>query len=141
MKIKIKRFDKSLPLPAYQTSKAAAFDLYARESVTIEAGKVGRVPMNVAVEVPPSHWVLVAARSSLHKKGLMLANGIGIGDEDFAGDQDEYQALLLNFTDAPVTVNKGDRLTQMMVLSVERAEILEVDRLEQPNRGGVGSTG
>lgn len=141
MKIKIKRFDKSLPLPEYQTAKAAAFDLYAREGITIGPHTVGKVPMNVAVQVPPGHWILMAARSSLHKKGLMMANGIGVGDEDFAGDGDEYHALLLNFTDKAVTIEKGDRLTQMIIMKTERAEIQEVDHLSQPNRGGIGSTG
>lgn len=141
MKVIFKRFDTSLPIPAYQSSKAAAFDLYARETVSIKPHQVGRVPLNIAVQVPPGCWALVAARSSLHKKGVMLANGIGIGDEDFAGDSDEYQAVLLNFTDQEVTITKGDRICQMMIMSVERAELVEVEYLVAPNRGGIGSTG
>jgi dUTP pyrophosphatase len=68
MKIKIKRFDKDLPLPKYQTEGAAAFDLTAREEVTIAAGKIGYIPVNVALETPHDHFLLIAARSSTHKK-------------------------------------------------------------------------
>jgi dUTP pyrophosphatase len=102
MKLKVKRFDKNLPLPEYKTDKAAALDLYARVDTTIFPHKVGYVPLNIALELPQNHWALLAARSSLHKKGLMMANGIGVGDEDFCGDNDEYQSVLFNFTDQEV---------------------------------------
>jgi dUTP pyrophosphatase len=82
MDIKIKRFDKELPLPTRQTAGAAAFDLTAREAVTIQPGTVGYVPLNIAVETPPGYFMLLAARSSTQKKGLMKANGIGIIDPD-----------------------------------------------------------
>jgi dUTP pyrophosphatase len=68
-------------------------------------------------------------------------NGIGIIDEDYAGDENEYHAALRNFTDEPVEIKKGDRLVQMMVLPVERAELVEVETLGNPNRGMSGSTG
>ena len=141
MQIKVKRFDTSLPLPEYKSAKAAAFDLYSRETLTIAARQVGYVPLNIAVELPPHHWALVAARSSLHKKGLYLANGIGIGDEDYCGNDDEYRAALLNFTDQPVTIEKGERLCQMIILPREQVELIEVDSLGSKNRGGFGSTG
>jgi len=141
MKLKIKRFDKSLPLPEYKTDKAAALDLYARVDTTIPPKEVGYVPLNIAIELPKEHWALVAARSSLHKKGLMMANSIGVGDEDFCGDNDEYKAILLNFTDQEVMVKKGERLAQLIVLPRERVEIEEVEKLGNKDRGGVGSTG
>ena len=83
----------------------------------------------------------MAARSSLHKRGLMLANGIGIGDEDFAGDNDEYQAALYNFTDVPVEVKRGDRIVQIIVLPFDRVEWEEVNSHGGRDRGGFGSTG
>ena len=141
MKIRIKRFDKELPLPVHATEGAAAFDLTAREKTEIPAKQVGYVPLNIAVETPPGHFLLVAARSSTHKKGLMFANGIGIGDPDFSGDGDEYKAALYNFTDQPVTVEKGDRIAQGMFVKFERAEWEEVDSLGNKTRGGFGSTG
>jgi len=141
MKIRCKRFDTSLPPLAYASAKAAALDLYARETITIAPRAVSMVPLNVALEIPADHWVLLAARSSLHKRGLMMANGIGIGDADYCGDTDEYKAALYNFTDEPVTIERGDRIIQMIVLPRESVEIEEVSKLENQDRGGFGSTG
>jgi dUTP pyrophosphatase len=99
------------------------------------------VPLNIAVQVPVDHWVLVSARSSLHKKGLMVANGIGVGDYDYRGDNDEYQAVLWNFTDKPVTVKRGERIAQMVILKRDRVEFEEKAQFSAKDRGGFGSTG
>ncbi len=141
MKIQVKRFDENLPLPEYKTEGAAAMDCYVREASTIAAKSVGYVSVNVALKPPRGHFVLIAARSSLHKQGLLLANGIGIGDEDFSGDADEYKAALYNLTDAPVEIKKGERVVQMMVLPFDRIEWEEVDSLDSDSRGGFGTTG
>jgi dUTP pyrophosphatase len=141
MKVIIKRFDKDLPLPEYKTDGAAAMDLYARQDITIPAGEVVLVPLNVAIQIPKDHWVLVSARSSLHKKGLMVANGIGVGDYDYRGDNDEYQAVLYNFTNQLVKVKRAERLVQLVVLKRERVEFEEKDHLDTASRGGFGSTG
>lgn len=141
MKVLIKRFDKSLPLPEYKTEGAAAFDLYAREETLIPAHQVKLVPLNIAIQLPVDHWALLSARSSLHKMGLMVVNGIGVGDYDYRGDGDEYKAALLNFTDQDVVVKKGDRLVQMIIMSRESVEFEELDQFGAENRGGFGSTG
>ena len=141
MHVKIKRFDPDLPLPVYKTSGAAAVDLVARQTVVIKAGQVGMVPLNIALKLPPGYWVQLSARSSLHKKGVMLANGIGVGDEDFSGDDDEYQAALFNFTQQAVTIERGERIVQMILMKKELIEWEEVSKLDDPNRGGFGSTG
>lgn len=141
MKIRIKRFDKRIPLPTYATPRAAAFDLAARERVEIPPKSVGYVPLNIACETPDGHFLLLAARSSAHKKGLMLANGIGIGDPDFSGDGDEYTAAYFNFTDKSVIVEAGERICQGIFVKLERPEWEEVETLGNPNRGGFGSTG
>lgn len=141
MQIRIRRFDTTIPLPEYKTRGAAAMDLASRVDLTLQPGEVIRVPLNVAIEPPPGHFVLLAARSSLWKRGLSPVNGIGIIDEDYAGDENEYHAALRNFTDEPVEIKKGDRLVQMMVLPVERAELVEVETLGNRNRGMSGSTG
>ncbi len=139
--VTVKRFDKSLPLPQYQSQGAAALDLAARCSKTIPPQTVKLVPLNIALQPPPNYWVLMSARSSLYKKGLMLANGIGVGDSDYRGDNDEYQAALFNFTDRPVKVEKGERLTQMMLLSRKKIIWQERDNFKTDDRGGFGSTG
>jgi dUTP pyrophosphatase len=141
MKIKIKRFEKDIALPEYHTAGSAGFDLRARMSVTIAPHAVGYVPVNVAVETPPDHFLMIAARSSLHKRGLMLANGVAIGDSDFCGDEDEYKVVLLNFTDQPVVVERNDRIAQGLFMKVTRAEWDEVERMDGATRGGFGSTG
>jgi dUTP pyrophosphatase len=141
MKIKIKRFDLTLPLPEYKTAGAAAFDLVARETVTIEPQQVVLVPLNIAIQLPADHWALLTARSSLFKKKVLLANGVGVGDTDYCGDNDEYKAPLLNFSNEIVTIEKGERIVQMMILSRERVEFEAVEHLDEKDRGGFGSTG
>lgn len=141
MKAKIKRIDKSLPLPAYKTTGAAALDCHVRETVIAAPQQITYVPLNVCIKPPTGHYVMMVARSSLHKRGLMLANGIGIGDEDFCGNQDEYKAAIYNFTNAPVTIEKGDRIAQMIMRPYEKVEWEEVDDMQTDSRGGFGSTG
>lgn len=141
MRVRIKRIDKSLPLPEYKTKGAACFDFTARVAATILSKEVVYVPLNVAIEHPESHMLIMAARSSLHKKGLMLANSVAIGDTDFSGNEDEYRAALYNFSEKPVAVEKGERICQGFFRKYERVEWEEVDNLVNKSRGGFGSTG
>lgn len=141
MKIKIKRFDKSLPLPEYKTSGAAAFDLYARKDVTIPIHQVAYIPLNIAIQLPKGYWALISARSSLHKRGLTPANGIGVGDWDYRGDGDEYTAAVYNYTDRDVIIKKGERVYQMIILEREKVEFVECDKFMAKNRGSFGTTG
>ncbi|MEK7138117.1 MAG: dUTP diphosphatase [Patescibacteria group bacterium] len=141
MKTRIKRFDKSLPLPEHKTTKAAAFDLYAREAIEIQPSSIGYIPLNNAIETPDGFFLLVAARSSTHKKGLFLANGIGIVDPDFSGNEDELKAAYFNFTAQPVLVEKGERIAQGTFVKIEKADWHETDELGNPTRGGFGTTG
>lgn len=141
MNVPVRRIDKELPLPQYKTLGAAAMDCLVREQATIPPGEVVLVPLNIALKPPRGHFVLVSPRSSLHKRGLVMANGIGIGDEDYCGDNDEYRAPLLNFSSTPVTLERGDRVVQMIILPFDRVEWEEVETLGAPDRGGFGSTG
>jgi dUTP pyrophosphatase len=141
MEIKIKLIDPALGLPEYKTKGAVAFDLMSREDLTINPGEVGYAPLNICVEPPEGHMLMLAARSSLHKRGLMLANGVAIGDQDFAGNEDEYKAVLLNFSKEPVTVKRGERIVQGLFKPIVKAVWRAVDDMEQESRGGFGSTG
>ena len=141
MSIKIKRFDKELPLPKAHTDRAAAFDLYVREATTVPARGIAYVPLNNVIATPDGHFLLLAARSGLHKRGLMLANGIGIIDPDFAGDDDELRGVVYNFTDQPVIVEKGDRLIQGTFIKVSDWSWEEVETMPHKNRGAFGTTG
>jgi dUTP pyrophosphatase len=141
MKVKIKRFDRSIPLPRYESAGAACVDLRARLETSIPPREVGYIPLNIAVEIPEGYWVMMAARGSTHKAGIMLVNGIGIFDWDFRGDNDEYHLAAYNFTDQPVIIEKGQRVAQMMIQKLERIEFEEVEALTEPDRGKFGSTG
>lgn len=141
MKLKLKRFDQTLPLPEYKTAGAAGFDLYSRVNIVIKSNKICYVPLNIAIEIPDGYWALIAARSSLHKEGLMLINGIGVGDRDYSGDDDEYRAALYNFSDVDVKIERGQRLVQLIILPYVQVEISAQKHLGGQNRGGFGSTG
>ena len=139
--IRIRRIDKGLPLPEYKTRGAAGFDLSAREAQVVLPRTIAYVPLNVAIEPPEGYFVLLAARSSLHKRGLMSANGIGIIDRDYSGNGDEYTAVLYNNTDNDVVIEKGDRLMQGVFIPHIRGIFEEVEDMKREDRGGFGTTG
>ncbi|MBP9820335.1 dUTP diphosphatase [Candidatus Woesebacteria bacterium] len=137
----IKRFDMTLPLPIYQTAGAAGIDLYARVETIIPARSTALVPLNIALQLPRGTWALLAARSSLHKKSLMMANGVGVGDSDYCGDGDEYRAALLNFSDTDVIVERGERIVQLIIMSYSQVRFSEKSHFAESDRGGFGTTG
>jgi dUTP pyrophosphatase len=140
--ITIKRIDPTLDLPKYQTSGSVFFDLLVRQTTTVEPGKVALLPLNVVVQTPPGYFFLLVPRSSTPiKKGLLIPNGIGVIDQDYCGDEDEVRLLVFNFTDAAVTVERGERVAQAGFVPVERAAWTEVDHMPEKSRGGFGSTG
>lgn len=141
MKVQIKRIDTSLPLPEYQTGGSVAFDLYSRIDATISSHSTQILPSNLIIAVPKGYCLVIAARSSSHKKGLLPANGIGIIDQDYSGEEDEIGILVYNFTDHAVEVKKGERIAQGLVLPVERVEWEEGEEMRGKSRGGFGSTG
>ena len=142
MKVRIVRIEKDLPLPDYHTEGAVAFDMYTREARTIAPGEMVMLPANLIIEVPAGHALIVASRSSLgRKKGLELVNSIGVVDQDFHGPDDECKLFVRNFTDAPVAVERGERLAQGLIVPVAKAEWDEVDTIKETSRGGWGSTG
>lgn len=141
MNIKIKRFDKDLPLPEYKTSGAVAFDFLSRIEITIPPKEFKYVPLNVAIEIPDGYTILLIARSGTHKRGLMLLNGVGVFDSDYCGNEDEYIAVYFNFTNTPVIVERGERIAQGLVIKRENVQWEEVNEMEKMTRGGFGSTG
>ena len=141
MKVKIKRLDKALPLPLYETGGSVGFDLLCRESVTIAPQTVALIPGNTIIETPPGYMLMVTLRSSTPRKlGLLIPHGIGIIDQDYCGEDDEIQIQVYNFTGQPVTVERGDRIAQGIFVRVDSAEWLEVSEMESETRGGFGST-
>lgn len=142
MKVKIKRIDKSLPLPKYETGGSVGFDFLARESVTINPKEIKLIPANVIVEVPKGYALILASRSSTPRKmGLTKPHGIGVLDQDYCGPEDEAKIQVYNFTNESVTVEKGTRIAQGLFVRVDQAEWEEVDEINRETRGGFGSTG
>ena len=142
MKVSIHRLDPQVPLPKYETAGAAGFDLAAREDMTIAPGAVVLVPTGLVVRVPPQHFLAIFARSSTPlKRGLMVANGVGVVDSDYCGPADEIKIEVYNFTAAPVSIKRGDRLAQGVVVPFVRVEWTESEAPSAPTRGGFGATG
>ena len=141
-KVRIRRLHASVDLPGYGTDGSAAFDLAASEEIVIAPGEVRLVPTGLVIEVPEGMFLGVFARSSTPlKRGLMIANGVGVVDSDYCGPTDEIRIPALNFTGVPVTVDKGDRIAQGILLPSPRVEWEEVGDLRTGSRGGFGATG
>jgi dUTP pyrophosphatase len=142
MRIRIRRLDTTVPLPTYATAESAGFDLSAAADLTIAPRRIALVPTGLVIEVPTGYFLGIFARSSTPlKRGLMVANGVGIIDPDYAGPEDEVRIQVLNITEADVTIRRGDRLAQGIVLPAPRVEWDETTELRQETRGGFGSTG
>lgn len=142
LKAKIKRIDKSLPLPSYKTKGSVGFDIFAREETEVPPKEISLVPGNVIVEVPEGYMLMVASRSSTpKKKGLTPPHGLGIIDHDYCGEQDEIKIQVYNFTDKSVIVEKGERIAQGVFIKIDKLDWEEVDSMNFNSRGGFGSTG
>ena len=142
MRLKIKRLDATIPLPTYGTDEAAGFDLAAATDVTIGPGQIALVRTGLVIEVPTGHFLAIFARSSTPlKRGLAVANGVGVIDPDYSGPNDEVMIQVLNFTKADVVVRRGDRLAQAIVLAAPRVTWNEVTEIREVTRGGFGATG
>jgi dUTP pyrophosphatase len=132
-----------LPLPAYQSAHAAAMDLHAAVDalLTIAPGQVALVGCGFAMALPDGYEAQVRPRSGLASKhGLTVVNSPGTIDADYRG---EVKVALINLGPAPVTIERGMRIAQLVVAPVTRAVWEPVDTLPGTERGsgGFGSTG
>jgi dUTP pyrophosphatase len=140
MKIKIKRIDKTLPMPEYHTDGAVAFDLYSRIDAVVPSKSLKRLPTNIIVATPKGYMLEIKDRSStLKRKGLIVTTGYI--DNDYCGDSDEILLQVYNLTDEEVKVEKGERLGQGVFIKIETALWEEVESMDDNSRGGFGSTG
>jgi len=141
MRVTVTRLNPSIPLPVYSSSGAAAFDLAAAEDADVAPGQIVLVGTGLVFKVPDGYFLAIFARSSTPlKRGLAVANGVGVLDSDYCGPTDELKIQLLNITTAPIAVKTGDRLAQGIVLQAPRVEFVEGDT-SAVSRGGFGSTG
>ena len=127
-----------LPLPEYMTAAAAGMDLMADVTAPVELlpGARALIPTGLAVEIPSGFEAQIRPRSGLAlRHGVTLLNSPGTIDSDYRG---EIQVLVINLGERPYTVRRGDRIAQMVVAPVTRAELREVERLAESARGAGG---
>ncbi len=142
MTLTITRLSHTVPMPKYATPGAAAFDLAAAADIVVPAHGIALVPTGLVVGVPDGHFLAILARSSTPlKRGLMVANGVGVVDSDYCGPTDEVKIQVINVTDQAVQVAAGERIAQGMVLAAPRVTFEEVATSTAASRGGFGSTG
>lgn len=144
MRIKIQKLRDNATLPAYQSALAAGADLYAaiEAPVTLTPGARTLMPTGIAAQPEREDCVLLlTARSGLAvKKGVTLSNGVGVIDADYRG---EIGVGLVNLGSEDVTIQPGDRIAQLLVVPIVRADFTEVESLDETERGsgGFGHTG
>lgn len=116
-------------------------DLRAAEDVTMKAGEYKMIPLGVAMELPKGYEALVAPRSSTFRKyGVFLANSIGIIDESYKGDNDEWNFLAYAICDTKI--RKNERICQFRIIQHQPLiHLEEVETLGNADRKGIGSTG
>ena len=157
LNVKIKRLSDTAFMPTYGSTKAACMDLYANlgyhearsvdgikdypNFVEIPPHSTVKIGTGFAFQPPEGYCGLIFARSGLAtKQGLAPANKVGVCDEDYTG---EYIVALHNDTDSEQYVHHGDRIAQLMFVPYEQANFIEVDTLDETERGsgGFGSSG
>ncbi len=130
-----------LDLPRYETAGSAGMDLRADEPFALAPGERRLVPTGLAVEIPPGFEGSVRPRSGLAlRHGVGMVNAPGTVDSDYRG---ELAVILVNHGQAPVTFVRGERIAQLVIAPVARAELELVEALSETGRGGggFGSTG
>jgi dUTP pyrophosphatase len=137
--VKIKRLRHGgLPLPAYHSAGAAGMDLLADVERPLTLAPLERcaVPTGISIEIPPGFEGQVRPRSGRAlREGLTLLNTPGTIDSDYRG---EIQVIVVNLGRDPVTIERGDRIAQLVIAPVARAALVEVDDLTDTRRGGGG---
>jgi dUTP pyrophosphatase len=134
-----------LALPAYQSAHAAGLDLLAAvledTPLVLLPGKHAMVPTGLTIALPEGYEAQVRPRSGLAAKhGVTVLNAPGTVDADYRG---EINVLLINHGAEPFAIRRGERIAQMVIASVTRAELVAADQLSSTERGsgGFGSTG
>ena len=132
-----------IQLPEYATEGSSGLDLRAavETEMKIEKGKVGLVPTNIRVEIPVGYEFQIRPRSGLAaKNGIGVLNSPGTIDSDYRG---EIKVILFNFGEVDFIIKRGDRIAQMILSKVYKANLILTDELNNSSRGegGFGHTG
>ena len=142
LQVLITRLDESIPLPTYAKGGDAGADIVSRVDITLKPGERALVPTGISIALPDGYAAFVHPRSGLAiKHGVTMVNAPGTVDAGFRG---ELQCIMINHDPLEsITFKKGDRIAQLVIQKVERAEFVEVQVLPGSGRGtgGFGSTG
>jgi dUTP pyrophosphatase len=142
LNMEIRQLDAGLPLPAYAHEGDAGLDLYAAESCVLAPFQRALIATGIAVAIPGGHAGFVQPRSGLAiKQGLSLVNTPGLIDSHYRG---EIKVIAINLDPStPISINRGDKIAQLVIQRVEHVELAIVTELDETARGegGFGSTG
>ena len=140
--VQISKVVEEATIPVYKNIGDAGADAYVSEDITFEAGETKLVPLGIKLAIPMGYEVQLRLRSSIaFKTPLRLANGVGTID---CGYRDQVYALIWNSSNEQYTINKGERVVQLVLAKVEQIEWNEVEdvaEIGQNRGGGIGSTG
>ena len=135
--VKIKYFDKTLSeLECY----GDWIDLYNKEEVSLKVSEHKLIDLNVAIKLPKGYEAHILPRSSTFKNyGLLIANSMGVVDNAYCGDNDEWK--LSAIATKEITIPKGSRIAQFRIIPSQNVKLKTVDSLNGSDRGGFGSSG
>lgn len=139
--LKVKYFHRLLKPLEYIDGKSDWIDLRCAEPVTLEAGKFYMIPFGVAIKLPSGFEAHIVPRSSTFKKyGIIQTNGMGIIDNTYCGDDDQW--MMPVYTTRDTTIYFNERIAQFRIVENQpRIKFKTVEHLNKKNRGGFGSTG
>ena len=151
MKLKFKKTDPLAKIPYYATRGAAGMDIRALEGFQIEPGQIKIVRTGLSVAVPEGYELQVRSRSGqAARRGLIVVNSPGTIDSDYRGEIFVILTLVAGpgflasqGLECPVTIDTDERVAQLVLKKVERLQVVEVESLDETERGegGLGSTG
>jgi len=139
--IKIRYISNQIEKLKYIDNKSDWIDLRAAEHIVMKAGEFKLIPLGIAMQVPDGYEAHVVPRSSTYKNyGILQTNSMGIIDESYCGDNDQWFFPALAMRDTEININ--DRICQFRIMDHQpRLEFVETDALGNKDRGGHGSTG
>ena len=140
LEIKVKYFTDIEPLKFIE-NKSDWYDLRSAEDVEMKAGDFKLIKLGVAIELPKGYEAIVAPRSSTFKNyGIIQANSIGVIDETYCGENDQWMLPAIALRDT--VIHKNDRICQFRIIEHQPAHTIKtVEHLTSADRGGIGSTG
>ena len=143
VKILVKKFDKNIKLPTYETSGSSGMDLvaYTKKKIIINPSRTAIIPTGIALAIPKNYEIQIRPRSGLAaKNSISVLNTPGTIDSDYRG---EIKIILINLSKKRFIVKSGDRIAQMILCPIAKGKLREVKNLPKTIRGkgGFGSTG